>query len=176
MTNFLYALGGVLAVFALFVATRPSAFRIVRSLTIEATPAQLFALLNDFHQWGAWSPWDKLDPTMQRSFSGPDSGKGASYAWVGNKKVGEGSMTILESEPDTKLEVELRFLKPFAATNKTIFTLEPAGETTTVTWAMEGNNGFMAKAFGLFVNMDELVGKDFAAGLAAMQALTAPKG
>lgn len=163
-----------IGLFALYVASRPGAFRIARALTIPASPELLSGLINDFHEWALWSPWEKHDPTMTRTFEGPTSGKGAIYRWRGNNKVGEGSMTILESAPD-RIEIALVFLKPFAATNKTIFTLDREGEVTRVTWAMEGENAFMAKAFGVFMNMDELVGKDFAAGLEALKAVAAER-
>ena len=164
---FLLALLAPLGLFALYVASRPGAFRIERSLTIPASPEVLFGLINDFHEWARWSPWEKLDATMTKTFEGPASGKGSTYRWKGNNKVGEGAMTILDSTP-SKIEIALAFLKPFAANNRTTFTLDPDGAGTRVTWAMEGENAFMAKAFGVFMNMDELVGKDFASGLASL--------
>lgn len=157
-----------LGLFALYVATRPSAFRIARSLTIDASPEALFGLINDFHEWVRWSPYEKLDPTMSKTYEGAASGVGAVYRWRGNNKAGEGSMTIAESVPSSRVTISLSFLKPFAATNKAIFTLEPVGAATRVTWAMEGENAFPAKLFGVVMNMDELVGKAFASGLAAM--------
>ncbi len=169
-------IGAVLGLFALYVATRPGEFRTERSLDINASPATLFALINDFHEWAAWSPWEKMDPTMTKSYEGPSAGKGAVYRWHGNNKVGEGVMTILESNPDSRIDVQLQFIKPFAATNKAIFTLVQAGTSTKVTWAMEGNKNFMMKAFGVFMNMDELVGTDFERGLAAMRDAAVAKG
>ena len=174
----MYILGSLCAlvgVFALFVTTRPAAFRITRSLTIDATPAAVFALINDFREWAAWSPWDQMDPSMTRTYEGPSAGKGAIYRWNGNNKVGQGSMTIQDTTSDSRVVVELRFVKPFAATNTATFTLEPSGSSTKVTWAMEGHNGFAQKAFGVFVNMDSLVGRDFEKGLAAMQSVLAKK-
>lgn len=168
----LLGLGISLGLFALYITTRPAAFRIERARTFDASPAALFALINDFHEWGKWSPWDKMDPDLKRTFEGPASGTGATYRWVGNSKVGEGSMTITDSVADSRVNIDLNFLKPFAANNKTIFTLEPDGASTRVTWAMEGNKNFASKAFGVFMNMDALVGKDFEKGLAAMAAST----
>ena len=166
---YLVAFAASLGMFALYVASRPSAFRIERSLTIDASAEAIFGLINDFHEWGRWSPWDKLDPTMSKTFEGAASGVGAVYRWRGNNKAGEGSMTLVESAPSSRVVISLAFLKPFAATNKTIFTLEPDGAATRVTWAMEGDNAFPAKLFGVFMNMDELVGKDFTAGLANLR-------
>jgi hypothetical protein len=164
---------GVLAVIVLLVlvvATRPSEFRIQRSATMGAPPPVVFALVNDFHAWPTWSPWERLDPAMKRTHSGAPSGTGAAYAWQGNDDVGEGRMTIEKSEPPSVVGIKLEFLKPFAATNTTTFTFAPEGPGTKVTWAMEGNNNFAAKAASLFMDMDKLVGADFERGLAAMKA------
>jgi hypothetical protein len=160
---------GVLAVLALLlvvISTRPASFRIERSAQISAPDAVVFSLLNDFHQWLKWSPWEKLDPNMKKTFEGSASGPGARYAWVGNSKAGEGRMTILHSKPNELVSIQLEFIKPFAATHRTTFTLSPSGAGTEVHWIMEGENGFSSKAFSLFVNMDQLVGKDFEQGLA----------
>lgn len=156
--------------FVAFAATRPADFVITRKTTIAAPPAVVFAFANDFHNWKKWSPWDELDPKMTFTFEGPAAGKGASYAWKGNDQVGEGRMTILESKPNDLVIIKLEFLKPFEATNTTTLNFV-AGPQTEVIWKMEGRNGFMAKAAGVFMNMDELVGKDFEKGLAKMKAL-----
>ena len=111
----------LLVLFLLFIATRPAKFRIERSAQLSAPSATVFALLNDFHQWGKWSPWEKLDPTMKKTFSGSESGAGAEYAWSGNNKAGEGRMTMLDSKPNEQLSIKLEFLKPFPATNVTTF-------------------------------------------------------
>ena len=148
-----------------FIATRPAHFRIERSAQIDAPSAVVFPLINDFHNWPKWSPWEKLDPSMKKTFSGAPAGTGAGYAWVGNDKAGEGRMTITESKPSELVSMKLEFLKPFAATNQATFKLTPAGNGTQVHWIMEGDNGFMAKGFGLVMNMDSLVGKDFEEGL-----------
>ena len=164
---YLLGLALSLGVFALYVASRPSAFRLSRSLTIDAPASTLFALINDFHAWNAWSPWDKIDADLKRTYEGAESGVGAVYKWEG-KKTGEGVMTLTDSQEPTKIEIDLRFIKPFAANNHTTFTLEPDGNGTKVTWAMTGNNNFVSKAFNVFVNVDAMVGKDFEKGLAAM--------
>ena len=156
----------LLAVLLLFIATRPAKFRIERSAQLSASSAAVFALLNDFHQWGKRSPWEKLDPTMKKTFSGSESGTGAEYAWSGNSKAGEGRMTMLDSKPNLQLSIKLEFKKPFPATNLTTFKLEPASGGTTVHWIVEGENGFAGKAFGLLMNMDKMLGASFEEGLA----------
>lgn len=173
----LIGIGVVIGVLLIVIATRPSTFHIERSTTISAPPEAAFAQVNDFHAWGAWSPWDKLDPGMKRTYEGPPSGVGAKYSWVGNDKVGEGRMTIEKSDKPSVIGVKLEFLKPFATTNQTTFTFTPTGGGTKVVWAMDGNNNFMGKAFSLFMDMDKLVGADFERGLAAMKtaAESAPK-
>ncbi len=168
---------GVLVLVLLLVvliSTRPATFRIERSAQIGASAPVVFALLEDFHEWVKWSPWEKLDPNMKKTFSGPTTGVGAGYAWLGNSKAGEGSMSVLESKPNELLSIKIQFLKPFPATNQTTFKLEPAGNGTRVSWIMDGQNGFMGKAFALFVNMDKFLGKDFEQGLANLN--TAARG
>jgi Polyketide cyclase / dehydrase and lipid transport len=149
-----------------FIATRPESFRIERSGQISAPADVVFALINDFHQWGRWSPWEKLDPSMNKTFEGPSAGPGAIYAWTGNSKVGQGRMTLLESKAGEFVSIKLEFFKPFAATNQSTFRLAPSGGGTQVNWIMDGKNNFMGKAFSVFMNMDAMVGKDFEQGLA----------
>jgi uncharacterized protein YndB with AHSA1/START domain len=158
----------ILAILA-YAATRPNEFRVERSTTINAPPERIYALIENFHQWGAWSPWEKLDPALQRTFSGPESGKGAGYAWVGNKKVGSGSMEILEATPPSRVNIRLDFLKPFEAHNLTDFELEPRGNATHVTWSTHGPSPYVTKLMGVFVSMDQLIGKDFEQGLANLK-------
>ena len=152
--------------FIVFVATRPGSFHIERSAQINAPGDVVFSMINDFHQWGKWSPWDKLDPNMTKSFEGSPAGPGAIYAWTGNDKAGAGRMTILDSKAAEFVSIKLEFLKPFAATNQATFKLTPSDAGTKVSWSMEGTNGFMGKAFSVFVDMDAMVGKDFEQGLA----------
>jgi uncharacterized protein YndB with AHSA1/START domain len=147
-------------------STRPDSFRVGRSTKVKAPPERIFAILNDFHQWPSWSPWEKMDPAMTRTHSGAASGKGAIYAWKGNKKVGEGRMEIIEAAPPSKLTIKLDFLKPFEAHNTAEFTLEPQGDSTGVTWSMSGAQPFMFKVMSLFMSMDKMIGKDFESGLA----------
>lgn len=147
-----------------------SAYEVVRSTTIEAPPARIHALVNDFHEWPAWSPWEDVDPDMQRTHSGPTTGVGAHYAWKGNRKAGEGSMEITGSAPD-RIDIDLAFMKPFENKNKVTFELRPAGSGTEVTWRMNGETkGLWAVASKVFP-MDRLVGKDFEKGLARMKAV-----
>ncbi len=155
----------------LYAATRPNSFRIQRSLRINAAPDRLFALLNDFRQWSGWSPWEKMDPDMQRTFSGPDVGVGTVYEWQGNKKVGKGRMEILESSPSTRLRIKLDFFSPFEAHNTTEFTLQPQSNGTDVIWTMYGPSPFMSKLMGVVFNMDKLVGGDFERGLTNLKVL-----
>jgi hypothetical protein len=132
--------------------------------------------VNDFHAWRAWSPYEALDPQLKRSYDGPASGVGARYGWSGNAKAGEGRMTIIASEPPARVGIKLEFLKPFAATNTADFTFVPAGNQTTVTWAMFGENNFMAKAIGLVMSMDQMVGGQFEKGLADLKSIVEAKG
>ena len=159
-------IAGVLA----FAATRPDAFRVERSVSIKAGPDKIFPYLDDFNRWAAWSPWEKLDPSMKRSFSGAASGKGAAYAWEGNSKVGAGRMEITDATAPTRLLIKLDFIRPFEGHNTAEYTLEPAGDTTKVTWAMFGPAPYISKLIGVFVSMDSMIGKDFEAGLANLKA------
>lgn len=171
----LLGLGVAVLLFVVVVATRPGAFRIERSTSISAPPAVVYNLVEDFHAWGAWSPWEKLDPSMKRSFEGSPRGVGAIYGWAGNDKAGEGKMTIERAEAPNLVGIKLQFLKPFEATNAVTFTFTPAGADTKVVWVMEGTNNFVGKAFSMFMDMDTMVGDDFAKGLAAMKAAAEAK-
>lgn len=151
--------------FVAVVALQPADFRIEREKSIAAPDYVVFNVLNNFHRWSAWSPWEKLDPNMERKHSGSNVGKGAVYEWSGNDDVGSGRMTIVESVPPSKVVIQLEFIKPFEATNTTIFTIDGAPNESKVTWSMEGKNNFMAKAASLFMDMDAMVGKDFELGL-----------
>ncbi len=153
-----------------FAATRPGTFRVERSVTIKAPAEKIYPYFDDFNRWAVWSPWEKLDPAMKRSFSGPPAGKGAVYAWQGNSKVGEGRMEILESSPSSKLLIKLDFIKPFEGHNTAEYTLVPSGDLTQVTWAMYGTAPYVSKLMGVFVSMDSMIGKDFEAGLANLKA------
>lgn len=162
----------VVAIVALlgYAATRPNTFRYARSTVIKAPPAAVFAQIEDFHRWGAWSPWEKLDPAMARTYSSPASGAGATYAWDSKGKAGVGNMRITESLAPSRLVLDLNFIKPFPAQNKVVFVLEPQGDATHVTWSMEGSTPYVAKLMGVFFNMDKMIGADFEAGLASLKA------
>ena len=159
----------IVVVLCVVVAMQPNEFTVTRSATFNAPPDAVFAQVNDFHKWGSWSPWEKLDPNMQRTFSGPSAGKGASYAWKGNDEVGEGQMTIADSQPSDAIKVDLEFIKPFAMSSDTSFTFKPEGDKTSITWAMTGKHNFLSKAMCLVVDMDKLVGADFEKGLANLK-------
>jgi len=157
--------------FLAVVAMQPADYRVTRTATIAAPAAAVFAQVNDFHNWQAWSPWEKMDPAMKRTYEGAPAGRGAIYAWVGNKEVGEGRMTVTESRPNELIRIKLEFVKPFRATNVAEFSFEPRGDQTAVTWTMTGEKNFLTKAIHLFMNIDRMVGGSFETGLAQMKAL-----
>jgi len=157
--------------FAVYVSTRPSDFRVTRSTIIDASPSTVFNQVNDFHRWEAWSPWAKMDPNAKTSYEGPASGPGAVFHWAGNKDVGEGSMTILESQPSDMIKIRLDFVKPFKGTNTAEFNFKPAGNQTAVTWSMYGKNNFIAKAIGVFIDCDKMIGGQFEKGLVQLKAV-----
>ncbi len=161
-------IGAVLA----FAATKPDTFSVQRSARINAPPEKIFAVLNDFHRWPDWSPWEKLDPAMQRTQSGAPAGRGAVYAWEGNSKVGAGRMEILEAEPPGKLLMKLDFIRPFKGHNTAEFALQPQADATDVTWTMRGPTPYISKLMQVFFNLDTMIGKDFEAGLANLKTLT----
>ncbi len=154
-----------------FAATKPDTFRIERSTSIKAAPETIFAHINDFRSWGAWSPWEKLDPAVQRTYIGAAIGVGAAYEWKGNSDVGAGRMEITESSPASKIVIKLDFLEPMEGHNTAEFTLQPDGEATNVTWAMHGPNQFLGKVMSIFVDMDNMIGKDFETGLANLKTI-----
>jgi Polyketide cyclase / dehydrase and lipid transport len=160
------------------VALQPAEFRVTRSATIAAPVSTIFSQVNDLHKWQSWSPWAKRDPQMTQTYDGTPAGVGATTAWAGNSQVGKGRMTITESRADEWIRIKLEFLEPFTATNTAEFEFKTEGTQTKVTWSMSGTNNFMAKAVGLFMNMDKMIGGDFEQGLANLKALTegtAPK-
>jgi hypothetical protein len=153
-------------------ATKPDHYHVERNATMSAPPGAVFAQVNDFHNWEAWSPWEKIDPAMKRTFEGPANGKDASYAWVGNDKVGEGRMTIVESEPDSRVGIRLEFIKPWTETCQVSFALAPEGEGTKVTWGMDGTHSYTSKIFCVFMDMDKMIGTDYEKGLAQLKTLS----
>ena len=167
----LAVLAVIVVVFVIVVALQPADFRIARSATMSAPPAAVFAQVNDLHKFQDWSPWAKLDPTAKTAFQGPPAGPGASFSWAGNMEVGEGAMTITESRPGELVRYQLDFRKPMAGTNTAEFTLQPEGDKTAVTWSMSGHNNFLAKAVGLVINCDKMVGGQFEKGLADLKTI-----
>jgi uncharacterized protein YndB with AHSA1/START domain len=165
-----------IAIVLILAATKPDTFRVQRAATVKAPPEKIFPLINDFHQWGTWSPYEKKDPAMKRSYSGAASGKGAVYAWDGNKNVGSGRMEILDTSAPSKIVIKLDFFTPFEGHNTAEFTMLPQGDatnvTTNVTWLMHGPSPFMGKIMHVFINMDRMVGKDFEIGLANLKKIT----
>jgi uncharacterized protein YndB with AHSA1/START domain len=165
-----------IAIVLILAATKPDTFRVQRATTVKAPPEKIFPLINDFHQWGTWSPYENKDPAMKRSYSGAASGKGAVYAWDGNKNVGSGRMEILDTSAPSKIVIKLDFFTPFEGHNTAEFTMLPQGDatnvTTNVTWLMHGPSPFMGKIMHVFINMDRMVGKDFEIGLANLKKIT----
>lgn len=171
LLKILMALGVVIAAALIVVATRPSEFRVTRSAAMAAPASAVFAQVNDFHNWEAWSPYVKRDPAMKKSFAGSPAGVGAVYTWSGNREVGEGRTTIIESRSSDLIRITLEFERPFRSTSTAEFTFKPAGEQTLVTWTLDGRNGFMGKAVGLVMNLDRMVGGDFEKGLADLKSV-----
>lgn len=171
LIKILIALVLIIVVVVIVVAMRPADFRVARSTTITAPAEVVFAQVNDLHKWEAWSPWANLDPNAKNSFEGPPAGPGATFAWSGNNQVGEGRMTITESRPHELVRFKLEFVKPMKGTSTAEFTFKPEGNQTVVTWSMFGKNNFIAKAVGMFMNCDKMVGGQFDKGLAQMKSI-----
>ena len=161
-----------IAIVLVLAATKPDTFRVQRAAMVKAPPESIFPLINDFHRWGTWSPYENKDPAMKRTYSGADSGKGAVYAWDGNKNAGSGRMEILDASMPSKIVIKLDFFTPFEGHNTAEFTMLPQGDGTNLTWAMHGPAPFMSKVMQVFINMDNMIGKDFAIGLANLKRLT----
>ena len=162
-----------IATVLILAATKPNTFTVRRAAVVKAPPEKIFPLINDFHQWGTWSPWEGKDPGMKRTYSGTASGRGAVYAWDGNKNVGSGRMEILDASSPSKIVIKLDFLKPFEAHNTAEFTMLPQGDgATNISWVMHGPAPFMSKMMQVFMNIDKMVGKDFEIGLSNLKKLT----
>ena len=166
----------LILVFIIIVMTRPDNFRVSRSVAIPTAAEPVFAQVNDLHKFQDWSPWAKIDPNCKVTYAGPAAGVGASFAWAGNKDVGEGRMTITESRPGELVRFRLEFLKPFPATNTAEFTFKSTGNQTAVTWSMFGKANFIMKAMGLFMDCDKMVGPDFEKGLANLKDIVTKAG
>jgi hypothetical protein len=161
----------VVAILVIVAAFQPSHYEVKRSTKIAAPPAAVFPQVNTLKNWEAWNPWMKLDPNIKLTYTGPASGKGASYSWTGNNEVGEGSATILESRPDEFVRFRLDFRKPMEATSHAEFTLQPQGDQTEITWKMSGENNLIGKAISMFMSMDKMIGEPFEKGLADMKSI-----
>jgi len=163
----------IVAVFIVIVALQPPDFTVTRSANITAPPDAVFTQVNDLHCWKAWSPWEGIDPALNRTYEGPAQGVGSIYRWSGNAKVGAGSMTVTESRPNELVRFKIDFLKPFKATNTAEFTFKSAGRQTQVTWTMSGKYNFVTKAMKLFMSMDKMIGGQFEKGLAQLNTVAA---
>ena len=160
-----------IAVVLILAVRKPATFSVARAIDIKAPPEKIFALINDFHQWVSWSPYENKDPAMKRSYSGAESGKGAVYGWEGNSNVGSGRKEILDASVPSKILIKLDFFKPFEGHNTAEFTLSPQGGATNVNWVMHGPAPFMHRVMQVFMNFDKMIGKDFEAGLANLKKL-----
>lgn len=169
--NSLFVMAGLGVVLAIVVALQPSTYQVSRSAMINAPAERVFIKVQDFRSWSEWSPWYKLDPKAVHGYEGPSSGVGAVYTWAGNDKVGEGRMTLTQAHPFETIDIELSFKRPMEGTADVRFIFEPADDKTRVTWEMSGHNGFVGKLFGLFVNMDKMIGSDFEKGLASLDSI-----
>jgi uncharacterized protein YndB with AHSA1/START domain len=162
-----------IAIVLVLASMKSEIFRIERMAVVQAPAERIFALINDFHQWAGWSPWEHKDPAMKRIYSGPESGRGATYAWDGNKNVGSGRMEILDATSPSKIVIKLDFFKPFEGHNTAEFTFVPERDAsaTNITWVMHGPASFMTRVMQVFMNFDKMIGKDFEAGLANLKRL-----
>ena len=179
LVKILIGVAGVLVLFVAVAATRPSAYHVERKLEVAAPADLVFGVLNDLHQFAGvlvlfGSPWEKLDPNMQKTFEGPAAGVGQSYAWSG-QEAGEGKMTIEESVPGQKVGVKLEFVKPMASTATCALTLAGTPTGSFVTWSMDGNHNFIGKAMGMFMDMDNMLGTDIEKGLAQLKTVAEGK-
>jgi uncharacterized protein YndB with AHSA1/START domain len=165
----------LIAAILIYAATKPDSFRVQRTTTIQSPPDKIFALLTDLRGWSSWSPYEKRDPAMKRTHSGAASGKGAVYEWEGNSQVGAGRMEIMDTSPH-RITIKLDFIKPIEGHNTAEFTLEPKGDSTDVTWAMYGPAPYISKLMGVFLNMDKMIGNDFATGLANLKTVAEKQG
>ena len=165
-------LAAAIAIVLILAATKPDRFQVQRAAVIKAPAEGIFPLISDFHQWKGWSPWEDKDPAMKRTYSGAAAGRGAVYAWDGNRNVGSGRMEILEASAPSKIVINLDFITPFEGHNTAEFTMQPQGDATNLTWVMHGPTPFMMKVMHVFINMDRMIGKDFEIGLANLKRLT----
>jgi uncharacterized protein YndB with AHSA1/START domain len=171
LKKILFTLTALLALLLLYAAAQPGTFRVERRIVIQAPPEKVWAELGDLRRWQGWSPWERMDPQMKRSYSTPSAGRGAIYAWEGNTQVGQGRMAIVEADTPARLVIKLDFIQPFEAHNTAEFTLMPQAGGTEVSWVMRGPNTYVGKLMQVFVDMDQMVGRDFETGLANLKTL-----
>lgn len=171
MQKILIGLIATIGSFVALILLQPSEYRVTRTTTMSAPAPDIFAQIDDFHRWQAWSPWAQRDPAAKASFDGPASGKGAVFAWSGNNEVGEGRMTLTDSRPGELVKIRTDFVKPFVGTSYSDFTLKPEGSSTSVSWSMFGENDFIGKAMCLFISMDKVLGGEMDKGLASIKQL-----
>lgn len=171
LSKLLTFIAAIVAVLVIVTLMQPEDFKVTRSATMKASPQVVFDQVNNYRKWDAWSPWSKLDPNSKVTFTGPESGVGATFAWVGNSEVGEGRQTIVESRSPELIRIKLEFFKPMEAINDTEFTFKPEGEGTLVTWTMSGKNNFIGKAISLVMDCDKMVGGYFETGLTNMKGI-----
>jgi hypothetical protein len=162
----------LIAAVLLMALTKPDSFGVQRTASIKAPPEKIFALISDYHSWGSWSPYEQKDPAMKKIYSGAPSGRGAVYEWEGNSSVGKGRMEITDSSPASKVTIKLDFEKPLEGHDIAEFTLQPAGDSTNVTWAMRGPSPYITKVMSVVFNLDRMIGSDFESGLANLKALS----
>ncbi|MBU0621279.1 MAG: SRPBCC family protein [Gammaproteobacteria bacterium] len=158
----------LLAIILIYAASKPDKFHVERSIDIKAPPEKIFGLINDFRQWDAWTPYNK-DPAMKKTYSANTIGKGAHYAWEGNKEVGQGEIAITDTTPPKEIEMELHMIKPFEGRNHVVFSIDAAGSGTQVTWVLEDQHTYFLKVLSMFINMDKMIGNDFETGLARLK-------
>ena len=178
MTTVLMIIAAILAVaiavILILAAMKPDTFVVQRSALINAPADKIYPLINDYKNWASWSPYEKIDPAMKRTYSGAPSGKGSIYEWTGNKNIGSGRMEILDTSP-SRIDIKLDFLAPFEAHNVAEFTMKPEGSATNVTWAMRGPIPYKFKIMHVIMNMDKMVGSQFVEGLANMKEVAESK-
>ena len=159
------------AAILIYASTKPDSFRVQRTASMNAPPEKIFPYLAELERWREWSPYETRDPDMKRAYAGPKGGKGAAYEWDGNSNVGKGRMEITDVATPNKIVIKLDFIKPFEGHNTAELTLQPKDGQTIVTWAMYGPSPFMSKLIGTFIDMDDMIGRDFAAGLAKLKTI-----
>ncbi len=175
LVNILIGLAVIIMVFLIVAALKPAAFRVARTAVIDAPAEDVFAHVNDFRKWATWSPFEKFDPAMRKTYEGAPAGAGTAYSWAGNRSAGEGRATITESRPSELIRIQLDFVRPFAGTSIAEFDFKPENGRTAVTWSLAGENNFVCRVIGLFVSTDKMCGKMFDSGLADLKKIVESK-